>query len=205
MYWREWTRSLSIPFEWQEAVIRAAITLKLCCFEETGAVIAAMTTSIPEAAGTERNWDYRYCWLRDAYFVVNALNRLSATGTMEEYLDYISNIAAEADDSLLQPVYGIALEKKLIECTIRSLRGYRNHRPVRIGNQAYEHVQNDIYGSVIMAATQAFSTSASPTQAISVCSNAWRISAVNAPGCTTSRTRACGNSAASPASILFRR
>lgn len=156
LYWREWTRSLSIPFEWQEAVIRAAITLKLCCFEETGAVIAAMTTSIPEAAGTERNWDYRYCWLRDAYFVVNALNRLSATGTMEEYLDYISNIAAEADDSLLQPVYGIALEKKLIECTIRSLRGYRNHRPVRVGNQAYEHIQNDIYGSVVMAATQAF-------------------------------------------------
>lgn len=155
-YWHDWVRYLALPVDWQDAVIRAAITLKLCCFEETGAVIAAMTTSIPEAAGTERNWDYRYCWLRDAYFVVNALNRLSATGTMEEYLDYISNIAAEADDSRLQPVYGIALEKKLIECTISSLRGYRNHRPVRIGNQAYEHVQNDIYGSVIMAATQAF-------------------------------------------------
>jgi GH15 family glucan-1,4-alpha-glucosidase len=155
-YWRDWTRSLSIPFEWQEEVIRAAITLKLCCFEETGAVIAAMTTSIPEAAGTQRNWDYRYCWLRDAYFVINALNRLGTTRTMEEYLRYISNIVAGARNSLLQPVYGIALEDKLIECEVHTLAGFRNHTPVRVGNQAYEHIQNDVYGAVIMAATQAF-------------------------------------------------
>lgn len=155
-YWRDWARSLSIPFEWQAEVIRAAITLKLCCFEETGAVIAAMTTSIPEAAGTERNWDYRYCWLRDAYFVINALNRLGTTRTMEEYLRYIANIAAGARESLLQPVYGIALESKLVERQIDTLSGYRNHGPVRVGNQAYEHIQNDVYGSVIMAATQAF-------------------------------------------------
>jgi pentatricopeptide repeat protein len=147
---------LSIPFEWQAEVIRAAITLKLCCFEETGAVIAAVTTSIPEAAGTERNWDYRYCWLRDAYFVINALNRLGTTKTMEEYLRYIANIAAGARQSLLQPVYGIALERKLVEREIETLAGYRNHGPVRVGNQAYEHIQNDVYGSVIMAATQAF-------------------------------------------------
>jgi hypothetical protein len=80
-YWLEWTRYLSIPFEWQEAVIRAAITLKLCSYEETGAIVAAMTTSIPEAPNTARNWDYRYCWLRDAHFVVHALNRLGATRT----------------------------------------------------------------------------------------------------------------------------
>lgn len=155
-YWRDWARSLSIPFEWQAEVIRAAITLKLCCFEETGAVIAAITTSIPEAAGTERNWDYRYCWLRDAYFVINALNRLGTTKTMEEYLRYIANIAAGARESQLQPVYGIALERKLLEREIETLAGYRNHGPVRVGNQAYEHIQNDVYGSVIMAATQAF-------------------------------------------------
>ncbi len=106
-YWREWTRFLSIPFEWQEAVIRAAVTLKLCTFEESGAVIAAMTTSIPEAPGTERNWDYRYCWLRDAYFVVHALNRLGATRTMEEFLRYITNVAASATDGHLQPVYSV--------------------------------------------------------------------------------------------------
>ena len=77
LYWRHWTRRLALPLEWQAAVIRAAITLKLCLFEETGAIVAAMTTSIPEAPGSERNWDYRYCWLRDAFFVVRALNSLS--------------------------------------------------------------------------------------------------------------------------------
>ncbi|HKP79516.1 MAG TPA: glycoside hydrolase family 15 protein, partial [Phenylobacterium sp.] len=78
-YWRGWVRTLSVPLEWQEAVIRAAITLKLCAYEETGAIVAALTTSLPEhnaAAGDGRNWDYRYCWLRDAYYVVQALNRL---------------------------------------------------------------------------------------------------------------------------------
>ncbi len=78
-----------IPFEWQDAVIRAAITLKLNAYDDTGAIVAAMTTSIPEAAGSRRNWDYRYCWLRDGYFVVDALNRLGATDTMERYLGYI--------------------------------------------------------------------------------------------------------------------
>src|SRR3546814_14286024 len=76
------------------AVIRASITLKLCNFEETGAIVAAMTTSIPEAPDSGRNWDYRYCWLRDAYFVVHALNRLGATKTMEGYLTYISNVVS---------------------------------------------------------------------------------------------------------------
>ena len=94
LYWREWVGSLAIPFEWQDAVIRAAITLKLNVFEDTGAIVAALTTSIPEAAGSGRNWDYRFCWLRDAYFVVNALNRLGATRTMERYLAYILNIVA---------------------------------------------------------------------------------------------------------------
>ncbi|MBT4907771.1 MAG: glycoside hydrolase family 15 protein [Rhodospirillaceae bacterium] len=155
-YWREWCSGLSLPFEWQEEVIRAAITLKLCTFEESGAVIAAMTTSIPEAPGTERNWDYRYCWLRDSYFVVHALNRLGATRTMQEYLRYITNVAATADDGHLQPVYSVTLDSKLIERTETNLSGYRGNGPVRVGNQAYEHIQNDVYGSVIMAATQMF-------------------------------------------------
>jgi GH15 family glucan-1,4-alpha-glucosidase len=83
-YWFEWSRYLSLPLEWQDAVIRSAITLKLCQYEDTGGIIAALTTSIPEAPGSQRNWDYRYCWLRDAAFVVRALNRLGATRTMEE-------------------------------------------------------------------------------------------------------------------------
>ena len=155
-YWREWTRFLSIPFEWQDAVIRAAVTCKLCSFEETGAIIAAMTTSIPEAAGSGRNWDYRYCWLRDSYFVVHALNRLGATRTMEEYLRYITNVAATANNGHLQPVYGITLAKSLLEREESNLPGYRGMGPVRVGNQAYEHLQNDVYGSVILAAAQMF-------------------------------------------------
>ena len=155
-YWIEWVRYLSLPFEWQDAVIRAAITLKLCNFEETGALIAAITTSIPEAAGSQRNWDYRYCWLRDAYFVVHALNRLGATKTMEDYLRYITNIVAMAEDGHLQPVYGIALEKRLTEKEVASLAGYRGMGPVRVGNQSHEHIQNDVYGSVILASTQFF-------------------------------------------------
>ncbi|MCP5365941.1 MAG: glycoside hydrolase family 15 protein [Hyphomicrobiales bacterium] len=156
-YWTEWARFLAIPYEWQEAVIRAAITLKLHAFEESGGIIAAMTTSIPEAANTERNWDYRFCWLRDAYFVVQALNRLGATLTMEDHLRYITNIAAAtADDDHLQPVYGITMEEKLVEQQVPHLRGYRAMGPVRRGNQAYEHIQNDVPGSVILAATQAF-------------------------------------------------
>ena len=155
-YWREWARYLAVPFEWQEAVIRAAITLKLCNFEESGGIIAAMTTSIPEFANSGRNWDYRYCWLRDAYFVVKALNRLGATRTMEDHLHYIVNIVAGADDGHLQPVYGIGLEKRLTEETAATLPGYRGMGPVRKGNQAYEHIQNDGYGNVILAATQAF-------------------------------------------------
>ena len=155
-YWREWTRYLAVPFEWQDAVIRAAITLKLCNFEESGAIIAAMTTSIPEAANTQRNWDYRYCWLRDAYFVVQALNRLGATRTMEEHLNYVSNVVAGAENGHLQPVYGVALDARLIEEEVSSLVGYRSMGPVRKGNQAYEHTQHDVYGSVILAATQSF-------------------------------------------------
>jgi GH15 family glucan-1,4-alpha-glucosidase len=124
-YWLEWSRFLSIPFEWQEEVIRAAITLKLCAFEESGAVIAAMTTSVPEAPDSGRNWDYRYCWLRDAYFVVHALNRLGATRTMEDFLRYITNVAASVTDGHLQPVYGITLDAALVEREEPNLAGYR--------------------------------------------------------------------------------
>jgi len=155
-YWREWCRGLSLPFEWQDDVIRAAITLKLSNFEESGAVVAAMTTSLPEAPDSRRNWDYRYCWLRDSYFVVHALNRLGATKTMEGYLGYITNIVAGAEAGYLQPVYGITQEDRLTEREIDSLAGYRGMGPVRVGNDAYSQVQNDGYGSVVLACTQAF-------------------------------------------------
>ena len=155
-YWEDWTHGLSIPFEWQDAVIRAAITLKLCTFEDTGAVIAGITTSIPEAADSGRNWDYRYCWLRDAYFVVHALNRLGATKTMEQYLRYIVNLATEDSGKDLQPVYSISGDARLPERIVTSLSGYRGMGPVRVGNQAYEQQQNDIYGAVVLAAMRLF-------------------------------------------------
>jgi len=155
-YWREWVRSLAIPFEWQSAVIRAAISLKLNAFDDTGAIVAAVTTSIPESPDSGRNWDYRYCWLRDAYFVVNALNRLSATRTMERYLAYIINVSAGAPNGQLQPVYRIDGSAQLEEDTVASLAGYRGMGPVRVGNQAYNQMQNDVYGSAVLAATHVF-------------------------------------------------
>lgn len=155
-YWREWVRHLAVPLEWQEAVIRAAITLKMCWFEETGAIIAAMTTSIPESADSGRNWDYRYCWLRDAYFVVQALNRLGAIDIMEGYLRYLRNLLGSADGGHLQPVFGIDMESRLTEREVPSLHGYRGMGPVRVGNQAFEHLQHDVYGQVVLSTTQAF-------------------------------------------------
>ncbi|MBT8422820.1 MAG: glycoside hydrolase family 15 protein, partial [Gammaproteobacteria bacterium] len=155
-YWQKWSRGLSIPFEWQEAVIRAAITLKLCTFEDTGAVVAALTTSIPEAADSGRTWDYRFCWLRDSYFVVQALNRLGATVTMERYLAYIMNIAAEAGEHELRPLYGVSGHSSTEEQIITSLSGYQGMGPVRRGNQAAEQVQHDVYGAVVLSVTQSF-------------------------------------------------
>ncbi|TCT08751.1 GH15 family glucan-1,4-alpha-glucosidase [Tepidamorphus gemmatus] len=154
-HWRGWSRRLAVPLEWQDAVIRAAITLKLCTFEETGAIVAAMTTSIPEAPGTQRTWDYRYCWLRDAFFVVRALNSLAEVETMETYLRYLYNIVRDCDGHV-QPVYGIARERHLVETVADSLPGYRGMGPVRVGNQAHEHLQHDVYGNIVLAASQSF-------------------------------------------------
>lgn len=155
-YWRTWVHRLALPLEWQDAVIRAAITLKMCSYEQTGAIVAAMTTSIPEAPNSARNWDYRYCWVRDAFFVVRALNSLAAVRTMENYFRWIMNIVDDANGGHIQPVFGIALEKKITERTIDHLPGYRGMGPVRIGNQAHEHPQHDTYGNLVLGASQAF-------------------------------------------------
>lgn len=155
-YWREWVSFLGIPYEWQDAVIRSAITLKLNTFEDTGAIIAAVTTSIPEAAGTARNWDYRYCWLRDAYFVVNALNRLSDTPTMERYLGYILNLVGSSSNGTLYPAYGISGQPVPDERDVASLPGYRGMGPVRVGNAAHRQAQHDVYGAAMLAASHVF-------------------------------------------------
>lgn len=155
-YWRHWTRRLAVPLEWQDAVIRAAITLKMCQYEDTGAIVAAVTTSIPEAPHSGRNWDYRYCWLRDAFFVVRALNSLSEVGTMEDYLHWLYNVVRGARNGHVQPLYGVGLEEALPESMVPTVAGYQGMGPVRVGNQAHEHFQHDVYGSIVLGAAQGF-------------------------------------------------
>ncbi|WP_380931543.1 glycoside hydrolase family 15 protein [Sphingomonas arantia] len=154
--WQGWVRGLATPVEWQDAVIRSAITLKLCQHEETGAIVAALTTSVPEHAGSERNWDYRYCWVRDAYYTVQALNRLGALDVLEAYLEYLRNIVGEAEGGHIQPLYGVLGEAKLEERLAPGLPGYRGMGPVRVGNQAYEQIQHDAYGQIVLCNVQAF-------------------------------------------------
>ncbi|WP_068089937.1 glycoside hydrolase family 15 protein [Novosphingobium rosa] len=154
--WREWVRGLAIPLEWQGAVIRSAITLKLCQHEESGAIVAALTTSIPEHHGSQRNWDYRYCWIRDAYYTVQALNRLGALDVLEGYLVYLRNIVDSARGGHIQPLYGVLGEATLHEREEEKLTGYRGMGPVRVGNLAYEQIQHDAYGQIVLSNTQAF-------------------------------------------------
>jgi GH15 family glucan-1,4-alpha-glucosidase len=154
-YWTNWVRRLSLSYDWQEAIIRAAISLKLSNFEETGGIIAAHTASIPEAPGSGRNWDYRYCWLRDAFFVVKALNRIGATQTMEDFIFFILNIASEATNGL-RPVYSIVPADSMEERIAEALKGFHSDGPVRIGNAAADQAQHDTYGSIILAAMPMF-------------------------------------------------
>lgn len=159
-YWQSWVRDLNIPFDWQAAVIRAAVTLKLCSYEDTGAVLAALTTSVPEAPGTPRTWDYRFTWLRDAFFTVTALNRLSATRTMESYVRFIVDVveagSSKGEVREIAPLFAIAPGTDTTERLVDSLEGYRGCGPVRVGNAAAGQRQNDAYGSMVLTAAQMF-------------------------------------------------
>lgn len=155
-YWQHWARSLATPFEWQSEVIRCAITLKLCQHEETGAIVAALTTSIPEAPHSERNWDYRYCWIRDSYYTVQALNRLGALDVLEKYLAYLRNIVDAAKGGQIQPLYSVMGVAELNEANAASLAGYRGMGPVRVGNAAYQQIQHDCYGQIVLPTVQGF-------------------------------------------------
>ncbi len=154
-YWQRWVKHCHLPREYQPQVIRSALCLKIHQFEDTGAIIAATTTSIPEANGTERNWDYRFCWLRDAYFTLSAFRRLGQFEEMENFTTYLRNIV-ERSAGRLQPVYGITGEDQLTEYILHELAGYRGNKPVRIGNQASEHLQHDIYGEMVLAIAPLF-------------------------------------------------
>lgn len=149
-YWREWTKKANIPNFYQKAVIRSALTLKLHQYEDTGAIIAASTTSLPESPGSGRNWDYRYCWVRDSFYVLTALAHIGKFEEMEKFASYVAGIT-QTDAGRLQPLYGILGKKELYEETLDHLDGYLGNKPIRIGNQAYEHIQNDVYGQAMIA------------------------------------------------------
>jgi len=155
-YWRNWTRSLRAPSEWRDAVIRAAITLELNVYEATGAIIASMTTSIPEAPNTGRTWDYRYCWPRDAYFTADALCRLGEMRTIERYLAFLLGVAATTDDAHLVPIYTIDGGPIPGEHVAKCLPGYRAMGPVHVGNKASEQAQHDLYGEAVLTAEPLF-------------------------------------------------
>ncbi len=145
--WRRWAMTCALPTFAPDAVLRSALVLKLHQYHDTGAIIAATTTSIPEAMGTPRTWDYRYCWLRDAAFVVEALRRLSHLREGEEFLRYLRDVAEAGP---LQPLYGIGGERDLPEAVLGHLSGFGGSGPVRIGNQAAEQRQNDLMGELIL-------------------------------------------------------
>lgn len=149
-YWNRWVKNSSIPSFYQKEVIRSALALKLHQYEDTGAIIAASTTSLPEHPGSGRNWDYRFCWVRDSYYVLTALSHIGHFEEMEKYASYIANIT-QSDSGRLQPLYGIMGQAKLTENTLDYLDGYLGNKPIRIGNQAYEHIQNDVYGQALIA------------------------------------------------------
>ena len=157
-YWKKWVKHCSIPTLYQRETIRSALTLKLHCYEDTGAILAALTTSLPEESGQTRNWDYRYCWLRDAYFVLSALHNLGHFEEMEEFLSFLLNIAERQEHSRerLAPVYRLDQTLPLPEIEHHNWKGWEGSVPVRSGNQAAEHVQNDVYGEMVLTLAPIF-------------------------------------------------
>ncbi|MBL6444817.1 glycoside hydrolase family 15 protein [Fulvivirga sp. 29W222] len=148
-YWRGWVKNLSVSNFHQADINRSALVLKIHQYEDTGAIIAAGTTSLPEAPGSGRNWDYRYCWMRDAYYTLTAFNNIGHFEELERYFNYIVNISVKSRERF-QPLYGITGHEMLTEQTL-DLKGYLGNQPVRVGNQAYTHVQNDVYGQILAA------------------------------------------------------
>lgn len=148
-YWRAWVKNMSVSNFHQEEINRSALALKIHQYEDTGAIIAAGTTSLPESPGSTRNWDYRYCWMRDTYYTLTAFNNIGHFEELEKYFNYIVNISIKEKDRY-QPLYTIT-GNKLIDEEIIDLEGYKGNKPVRIGNQAYTHIQNDVYGQILIA------------------------------------------------------
>ena len=150
-YWDRWVKHSNIPPLFQQEVIRSALALKLHCYEDTGAIVAAMTTSIPEAPGSGRTWDYRYCWLRDAYYALDAFRRLGHFEEREQFTVYLLNIASGTPELDLRPLYAVDGGSQLDERVLPHWAGYNGEQPVRVGNAAAEHQQHDVFGEMVLA------------------------------------------------------
>ncbi len=145
VYWLNWSFTTPTYKKYREQIKRSALTLKMLCYDKSGAVLAAATTSLPETIGEVRNWDYRFCWIRDASMVIKVVSKLGHMNIAKRYLQFIIDLMPDKDEKL-QIMYGINKEKKLTEQTLDHLSGYMGSTPVRVGNAAYKQRQNDIYG-----------------------------------------------------------
>ncbi|MFT5387520.1 MAG: GH15 family glucan-1,4-alpha-glucosidase [Lysobacterales bacterium] len=147
-YWLDWGQRTRYPEKYKEEVLRSAITLKLLMFQRTGAVVAAATTSMPEIIGKDRNWDYRFCWVRDSAMIIDLYVRIGHIASAEDFLNFIlEKMQLKHED--IGVMYGINGEEELTEISLDHLSGYENSKPVRIGNDAYRQKQNDVYGQLM--------------------------------------------------------
>jgi GH15 family glucan-1,4-alpha-glucosidase len=155
-YWQRWVKHCVVPPMYQERVIRSALALKLHCFEDTGAIVAALTTSLPESPGSGRNWDYRYCWLRDSYYALGAFGLLGHFEEREKFLQFLLTVASASPDLDLAPLYRIDGGVDLAEAVLPTWPGYEGNGPVRVGNAAAQHLQHDVFGEMVLALAPLF-------------------------------------------------
>ncbi|MDD4107955.1 MAG: glycoside hydrolase family 15 protein [Prolixibacteraceae bacterium] len=156
VYWLNWTEETHKFSSYNREILRSALILKLLSYDKSGAVLAAATTSLPETIGEIRNWDYRFCWLRDASMVIKIMTQIGHWKSAERYMNFIIDIVSDKDEKI-QIMYGINKEKNLRERILTHLAGYENSAPVRIGNAAYKQKQHDIYGILMDVIYQQFS------------------------------------------------
>jgi len=155
VYWLNWSERTKKYKKYNDEILRSALALKLLSYDKTGAIVAALTTSLPESIGDIRNWDYRYCWLRDASMVIKLMTNLGHIRVAKQYLKFILNIIPDKDEKI-QIMYGIHGERELQEKELDHFSGYLNSKPVRIGNAAYKQKQNDIFGVLMDVIYQQF-------------------------------------------------
>jgi GH15 family glucan-1,4-alpha-glucosidase len=156
VYWLNWSEDTHRFSDYNNEILRSALVLKLLSYDKTGAVLAAATTSLPETIGEIRNWDYRFCWLRDASMVIKIMTKIGHWNSAQHFLNFIIDVVSDKDEKI-QIMYGVNKEKNLRERILTHLSGYENSSPVRIGNAAYKQKQHDIYGILMDVIYQQFS------------------------------------------------